>query len=68
MRRTRTVKNAVAVTKKYRNFGLFLECKSGRQSSASGVKHPKEKKGESEKETNPPFIFSTTHAYLKKYV
>ena len=38
--------------------------KSRRQSS--GVMHPEEEKNESEKETNPPFIFRITHISKKK--
>ena len=58
VRGTETVRNAETVTKKYRNFGSFLRCKSRRKSS--GVVYPEKKKNESETETNSPFIFRTT--------
>ena len=51
---TRTVRNTVAVTKKYRNFGSFLGVQE--QKVNSGVMHPDEKKNKSEKETNPSLI------------
>ena len=40
-------------------------CKSRRQ--GSGVMQPEEKKKESEKEANPPFIFRTTHISKKRW-
>ena len=60
VRRTRTIRNVVAVvTKSTETLDPSWGCKSRRQSS--GVVHPEEKKNETEKETNPPFIFRTTH-------
>ena len=62
VRRTRTVRNAVAVTnsQKHRNIGSFLavqkEQKAEQRNNAS--------KG-NEEETNPPFIFRTTHISKK---
>ncbi len=61
---TRTVRNAVAMTKKYMNFESFWGCKS--RMPSSGVMPQEEKKNESEKETNPPLIFRTTHIFKNR--